>query len=216
MAITPIETRYAGHRFRSRLEARWAVFFDHLGIPWEYEPQGYLVDGKPYLPDFYLPTSGLWVEVKGSEDQLDIELLVDAVIPHWGLPATPSGRAVEDPSRVGARLLILGPVGTAGPVVERDSGQHAGYAWPSHAVLSFWKGDVTQGSTDFEEDGSLSAPSGQGLVGNDCPEIFWETRKVEWGNWTGGGTCLSEEPSPRVIGAYRAARSARFEHGEKG
>jgi hypothetical protein len=27
-----IETRYAGCLFRSRLEARWAVLFDHLGI----------------------------------------------------------------------------------------------------------------------------------------------------------------------------------------
>lgn len=32
--ITPIQTRYAGCLFRSRLEARWAVFFDHLGIRW--------------------------------------------------------------------------------------------------------------------------------------------------------------------------------------
>lgn len=27
-----IETRYKGYRFRSRLEARWAVFFDALGL----------------------------------------------------------------------------------------------------------------------------------------------------------------------------------------
>src|SRR5262245_46962536 len=40
-ALEPIETRYKGYRFRSRLEARWAVFFDAQGIKWEYEPQGY-------------------------------------------------------------------------------------------------------------------------------------------------------------------------------
>jgi hypothetical protein len=28
MTIQAIETVYRGHRFRSRLEARWAVFFD--------------------------------------------------------------------------------------------------------------------------------------------------------------------------------------------
>lgn len=39
--MTPIETRYKGYRFRSRLEARWAVFFDVLGVRWEYEPEGY-------------------------------------------------------------------------------------------------------------------------------------------------------------------------------
>lgn len=56
MDIRPIETRYKGHRFRSRLEARWAVFFDALELKWEYEPQGYVVAGTPYLPDFWLPT----------------------------------------------------------------------------------------------------------------------------------------------------------------
>lgn len=48
-----IETRYKGYRFRSRLEARWAVFFDALGIKWEYEPEGYdLGEAGWYLPDF--------------------------------------------------------------------------------------------------------------------------------------------------------------------
>lgn len=50
--IQAIPTRYKGYHFRSRLEARWAVFFDALGIKWEYEPQGYALDGVPYLPDF--------------------------------------------------------------------------------------------------------------------------------------------------------------------
>lgn len=65
--IKAIETAYAGCRFRSRLEARWAVFFDALGIKWEYEPEGFvLANGIWYLPDFYLPKfcGGLWVEVK--------------------------------------------------------------------------------------------------------------------------------------------------------
>lgn len=70
MTIQAIETRYAGCRFRSRLEARWAVFFDTLGVKWEYEPQGYLVDGKPYLPDFklHLPDERVvFAEVKNAE-----------------------------------------------------------------------------------------------------------------------------------------------------
>lgn len=65
-----IETAYKGHRFRSRLEARWAVFFDALNIRWRYESEGYekTVGGSVfrYLPDFYLPTTGTWVEVKGD------------------------------------------------------------------------------------------------------------------------------------------------------
>lgn len=36
-----IPTQYKGVQFRSKLEAKWAVFFDTLGIEWEYEPQGY-------------------------------------------------------------------------------------------------------------------------------------------------------------------------------
>jgi hypothetical protein len=49
------------------LEARFAVFFDGLGIEWEYEVEGFVLDnGEWYLPDFLLPTfnGGMWVEVK--------------------------------------------------------------------------------------------------------------------------------------------------------
>jgi len=54
-----IETEYNGYRFRSRLEARWAVFFDALGIDYEYEPEGYgLESGKKYLPDFKVQCYG--------------------------------------------------------------------------------------------------------------------------------------------------------------
>jgi hypothetical protein len=64
----PIETIYPwpyGYRFRSRLEARWAVFFDALGVPYEYEKEGYEFNGVRYLPDFWLPAQDCWVEIKG-------------------------------------------------------------------------------------------------------------------------------------------------------
>lgn len=61
MAIEGIPTMYAGTRFRSRLEARWACFFDLLGWRWEYEP--FDLDG--YIPDFLiLGKLELQVEVK--------------------------------------------------------------------------------------------------------------------------------------------------------
>jgi hypothetical protein len=75
--IQPIQTSYKGYLFRSRLEARWAVFFDELGVEYQYEPDGYEFDDKTrYLPDFYLPRvstsasifEGLWVEVKARYD----------------------------------------------------------------------------------------------------------------------------------------------------
>lgn len=79
-----IETKYKGFRFRSRLEARWAVFFDALEISFQYEPEGFLLlQGQtiPYLPDFYLPDPGVWIEIKGpppnKEEILKCQLLAD-------------------------------------------------------------------------------------------------------------------------------------------
>lgn len=68
-SIKPIETLWKGYRFRSRLEARWAVFFETLGLKWEYEPQGFeLCDGTRYLPDFYLPDQESYIEIKPAID----------------------------------------------------------------------------------------------------------------------------------------------------
>ncbi len=76
--MKPIETEYKGYRFRSRLEARWARFFDACHVAWEYEPEGYdLGDGLYYLPDFLLhgvdgrDGGDLYVEVKGQMTELD-------------------------------------------------------------------------------------------------------------------------------------------------
>lgn len=65
--LTPIETKYNNRLYRSRLEARWAVFFDAIGIKYEYEYEGFeLSNGQRYLPDFWFPSfdCGLWGEVK--------------------------------------------------------------------------------------------------------------------------------------------------------
>lgn len=67
--IKAIETHYGGCRFRSRLEARFAIFFDALGIKWEYEPEGFETSAGRYLPDFQIypgqPHGGpTWFEVK--------------------------------------------------------------------------------------------------------------------------------------------------------
>lgn len=62
-----IETEYRGFRFRSRLEARWAVFFDGAGVAWDYEPQGFELPNGRYLPDFRLTESRTWFEAKGQE-----------------------------------------------------------------------------------------------------------------------------------------------------
>ena len=71
MNIKAIETKYGGCKFRSRLEARWAVFFDALHWHWAYEPEGFQLDSGWYLPDFLVhidrPCTGKgdrWIEVK--------------------------------------------------------------------------------------------------------------------------------------------------------
>jgi hypothetical protein len=74
-SVKPIETHYKGFRFRSRLEARWAVFFDTLGVRYEYELEGFsLPSGAAYLPDFFLPELKLFVEVKPTEQVLYSDL----------------------------------------------------------------------------------------------------------------------------------------------
>jgi hypothetical protein len=71
--VDSIETKAFGCRFRSRLEARWAVFLTALRIEWDYEREGFVIGGTPYLPDFWLPSTdpetralgwGHWLEIK--------------------------------------------------------------------------------------------------------------------------------------------------------
>jgi hypothetical protein len=67
-----IDTFYNGNYYRSRLEARWAVFFDAMKIKYQYEPEGFKSIGSYYLPDFFLPEvtcrsnpkTGVYIEIK--------------------------------------------------------------------------------------------------------------------------------------------------------
>lgn len=95
MTIKAIETEYKGYRFRSRLEARWAVFFDACGFKWDYEPEGFDINGIKYLPDFCLhdvcfplfdddtaPHHDFYIEVKGEMDGFDREK-IEAFAREW-------------------------------------------------------------------------------------------------------------------------------------
>lgn len=63
-----IPTTYAGTRFRSRLEARWAAMFDLIGWSWTYEP----VDTAGYIPDFLISgESAFFIEVGPTIDLAD-------------------------------------------------------------------------------------------------------------------------------------------------
>jgi hypothetical protein len=230
--IKAIETTYAGCRFRSRLEARWAVFFDHLRIRWQYEPQGYVIGPYPadatpsmsslvvregaYLPDFWLPESRLWVEVKGAEDALDIELLANATIPQWGLPDGPESKRA-DPTNPAHRILMLGPI----PEPSEPHWTH------SHAVMAYQPrgetGVILQSDAVFEDNGGVELsdlhPEDNRIIADTDGHIFYGDRTFKWGNLLGCGGVLYDDISrvpQRPRSAYAAARSARFEHGERG
>ena len=96
--VGAIETVYRGYRFRSRLEARWAVFMDTAGCQWVYEPEGFdLGDDGWYLPDFFCrhnKTHGTYIEIKPTEpNDKEINKLVSVCsienqhgIFIWGVP----------------------------------------------------------------------------------------------------------------------------------
>lgn len=100
--IPAIQTRYGGCRFRSRLEARWAVFFDSCGVKWEYEKEGYNLSDYSeeiggytlggYLPDFWLPEFQAWVEIKGGLPEEHWKLTLPEV-QIWNLVAITGARS---------------------------------------------------------------------------------------------------------------------------
>lgn len=70
MSNRSLPSVYNGCKFRSRLEARWAYYFDLIGLPWEYEPEGYELKTGCYVPDFYCPTCcPFYVEVKPTREE---------------------------------------------------------------------------------------------------------------------------------------------------
>lgn len=66
-----LQTRYGGLTYRSRTEARWAVFFDMVGLRHHYEPEGYEIRVGYYRPDFWLPDLNMFFEVKGTDPTHD-------------------------------------------------------------------------------------------------------------------------------------------------
>lgn len=69
MTIKAIPTTYSGVKFRSKLEASAAMFFDENNIKWIYESEGFDINGTWYLPDFWLPELESFIEVKGIMDE---------------------------------------------------------------------------------------------------------------------------------------------------
>lgn len=188
-----IQTEYKGYRFRSRLEARWAVFFDACGVEWEYEPEGYdLGDGVYYLPDFLLhgvdgrDGGDIYVEVKGqmtAEDIVKIKRFIKegdaygkfdpALLIVGNIPAG------EDMQEICANISDAAYSGF--PSVNGD--------WPRPFNFETIDGDHFAAHPGINWNGKFE------LFGDDC-------------------NYLCDMNSEATERAYRLARQARFEHGE--
>ncbi|MEL7641527.1 MAG: hypothetical protein AAGU21_17980 [Solidesulfovibrio sp.] len=63
-----VKTRYGDYLFRSKLEAKWAVFMDLLCVSYKYEPEKAVVGVNffecTYIPDFFLDEIELYLEIK--------------------------------------------------------------------------------------------------------------------------------------------------------
>lgn len=199
-----IETVYKGYRFRSRLEARWAVFFDAAGVEWQYEVQGYEVDGHRYLPDFWLPKARCWAEVKGDPEGLRKDFTrMSAILGQSSpLPGFCDGNA---------GVIVLGEIPDASretilhPVLHRrDAGllhRTWGFFGPSQAGVTF----AYDGSPSF-----LYFFFGRSETGGGASDPSSSMWNVESWALEGRGSFAS------VNAAYSVARRARFEHGEEG
>ncbi len=108
--IQAIPTRYKGWFFRSRLEARWAVFFESMEIEFVYEiGPTRLTESIVYLPDFYFPCLDWYAEVKPFAFTPEERWKVDALVQQTGqgcllLPGPPDYRDYTGITRLGNEI----------------------------------------------------------------------------------------------------------------
>lgn len=207
--IKPIETIYRGYRFRSRLEARWAVFFDSLGVKYEYEPEGFkLPDGSMYLPDFRVMCHAsrgqdcepfpLYIEVKGQMDEASAKKIkafswynaFEGI--NLDLPDDEILRSVKSKNR--QSLLIVSDI----PDIEYAVDVHDSRVMGSYDCLGFELYPHNYETVDGDHFGAYPCVwEGKfGLFGDD-------------NSYTGWGDHI------HTAYAYIAARRARFEYGER-
>lgn len=183
-SIQPIETFYRGYRFRSRLEARWGVFFDALGVAWAYEPEGFVLpSGTKYLPDFYLPEHGYWIDIKpricSQEERLTTYGKLNAVAGNFP--------------------------GNRGFVICGDP-----YAYEPYGYDDFAYDIEADDNPLYFAECPTCYQIGIGFMGwasrITCPCQHYK-ENTGWHKVNCAGT-------PRLMRAYGIARAARFEHGE--
>lgn len=194
MTLKSIDTRYAGCLFRSRLEARWAVCFDQLGIAWDYEPQGFEVTKRitnawsdstfRYLPDLWLGDVETWGEVKGSLNRDEAVRLVDAAA---SLSSNNGGGC-----GAGHDLVVFGPL---------TNGQVTG----SLIRLHMHKGDLIASCFwCVQPHRGITIANDTGHVSDDVERTLLR-----------GYYCAIHAVDRKLIVALDVARTARFEHGRR-
>ena len=115
---------------RSRIEVRWALILDKLGLQWEYEPQGYkFSNGVMYLPDFAIYSDDTWfLEVKGihpNEQEIEKATLLakglktNVVIVWNGIPPRLSHLSTMSINKTG-RVVLRNPLVEAFKVFDKD------------------------------------------------------------------------------------------------
>ena len=57
--------RYKHTWFKSSYEIAYAKYLTKNHVKWQYEPKAFDLGNTTYRPDFYLPKSNIWIEVKG-------------------------------------------------------------------------------------------------------------------------------------------------------
>jgi hypothetical protein len=132
MSIPAIPTTHGGIEYRSRLEARWAAFFDELHWQHTYEP----FDGAGYIPDFLI--RGDWpclVEVKPAATKAQYEAPITKI--ETGLATAWAG----DLLIVGADPLPLGNLGYRDREVDTSAHPTVGLIgewWPDENDAPDW------------------------------------------------------------------------------
>lgn len=197
--IKPIQTYFIGYKFRSRLEARWAVFFESLGIKWEYEPEGFdLGNGLKYLPDFKIKnvkfihangcshdrTYDIYIEVKGDMNVEDI-------------------KKIDRFAECGKKIYVVGNI-------------------PRGDTIWNLTDDANTQSCDFIEKYGYFGTNKYHIppfdfvgLDDDCYFAFPGIDKKGYFALFGcDGDYLTFIDEEKTIQSYNNARQARFEHGE--
>jgi len=201
-----IETEWKGYRFRSRLEARWAVFFEQLDLSWNYEPQGFILGtGKRYLPDFKVETPypfDYWYEVKHEgvkeDDKFDeFEESVNYKIGSDGDHRKVAKMLSGDPYTVLCESSYL---------ICPSCGGIQGDFWDNPPKNQFWDDRICHPC-----DAHTPTGSGNDEMSGEISPFLPRKGVIKLDDYGAGHR---EIFNMKVSRAAKGARQARFEHGE--